>query len=1059
MSQLTLRLLGSPFIELDGRVIRLSRHKALALLVYLALTKRSHSRDTLATLFWPDLDQSHARAGLRRALSLLNRTLGSEWFAIDRETAGWSPKAKAWLDVDVLRQRLTACAAHGHPSEEVCPACVPLLTQAVELYRDSFLAGFTLPDSPAFDEWQFFETEGLRDELAGTLQRLARWHGTNQEYETAIPYARRWLALDPLHESAHRELMTLYACSGQRAAALRQYGECERVLAEEMGIAPTAETIQLYQAIRQKREWPPAIPAKDAVTSEPPPPRQHNLPVPSTPFVGREKELTELNGLLSDPDMRLVTVLGPGGIGKTRLALEAAARHIARHTHGVWFASLAAVESVDAIVHTVAQTLGFSFYAGNTPRQQLLEYLRGKRMLLVLDNWEHLLEGVDLLADLLSTAPGIHVLATSRARLNLMSEQTLTLGGMDYPEPVVEAEHTPSLPDDLRRYSSVVLFLRSARRAHSGRKLSDKELPHVARICQLVQGMPLAILLAAAWVPLLTPAEIATEVERGLDFLAADWQDEPERHHSMRAVLDSTWAMLTETEQDVFARLSVFRGGFTREGAQTVTGSDLRTLMTLINKSLLYRDRNGRYGVHELLRQYAEEKLSETPTERAKTYDLHCAYYAEFLHRRETHLWKGDLQETLLEIDNVRAAWHWATLHRKVTEIRKYLPSLVQLYQSPGLHREGESIYAKAVDALRTRQAEEQSEEREAALGVALVLQGYFSTYLGHSEKGQELVQQSLSLLRKLDARRELAYSYGVAVATGALIDLSEARQLLEESLVISRELDDYLAMPRTLWLLGRIALHQEAYQEAEQYCREALEMSRRTDDRFDAAYALVFWGHTVYQQKEYARARQYYEESLALFQEIGHQLPIGRLYTHLGDVALALYDYEEARKRHHQALARYQDLGVYWKKDPVIIGGSWGISVSLQTLGNIALATGNEQDAKQYYRRALETARDKPYVELRLHVLLGPARLYARKGNVERAVRLAALARHHPESIEETKEMARALLDELQADPLPDLLAVAQEKNQAGDLEATVQELLSEMEAMMQNEDEITER
>ena len=200
MSELRLRLLGPPLVELDGQPVQLGRHKAIALLAYLAVTRRSHGRDALATLLWPDLDQSAARAELRRTLSLLHRALGSEWFVADRETVDWAPEARLSLDVDEFRRCLAACAAHGHAPEEACAECLPLLAQAVELYRDGFLSGFTLPDAPAFDEWQFFETEGLRDAMAGALRRLARWHGARGEHEAAIGYARRWLALDPVHE-------------------------------------------------------------------------------------------------------------------------------------------------------------------------------------------------------------------------------------------------------------------------------------------------------------------------------------------------------------------------------------------------------------------------------------------------------------------------------------------------------------------------------------------------------------------------------------------------------------------------------------------------------------------------------------------------------------------------------------------------------------------------------------------------------------------------------------------------------------------------------------------
>jgi predicted ATPase/DNA-binding SARP family transcriptional activator len=258
MSSLRLYLLGPPRLERDGGPLELDRRKNVALVAYLAVTGECHTREALITLLWPELEPSRARAGLRRNLSRLRKALGGEWLVADRETVGTDPDADFWLDVDQFRHLLQAWQEHGHSQAEVCPQCLDTLAQAVELYRGDFLEGFTLRDSPTFDEFQFFQTEGLRRELASALERLVRGHSAQGNYEPAISYARRWLALDPLHEPVHRHLMQLYAWSDQRAAALRQYTECEGVLQEELGVEPEQETTQLYQAIREKRLLPPS---------------------------------------------------------------------------------------------------------------------------------------------------------------------------------------------------------------------------------------------------------------------------------------------------------------------------------------------------------------------------------------------------------------------------------------------------------------------------------------------------------------------------------------------------------------------------------------------------------------------------------------------------------------------------------------------------------------------------------------------------------------------------------------------------------------------------------
>jgi ABC-type transport system substrate-binding protein/DNA-binding SARP family transcriptional activator len=338
MAQLALFLLGSPRVEVNGKEIHIGRRKALALLAYLAVTGERHRRDSLAALLWPEYDQSRARADLRRTLSLLNRILGEGWLDVDRETAGLvqaqpeNAEQMLWLDVTAFRQQLATCADHSHPATEACSACVPSLEEAVTLNRGDFLVGFTLADSLAFDEWQFFQTQGLRDALAGALERLVRWYGDLDDHEHALEYARRWLALDPTHESAHRRLMRLYGRAGQRSAALRQYRRCLRVLEEQLGVPPAAETTALYERIKAGRaRTAPAPPPLVPALSQP-----EHVPVPVVPplFVARERELARLERLLEaalSGRGGVAFITGDPGQGKTSLMREFARRAMETH--------------------------------------------------------------------------------------------------------------------------------------------------------------------------------------------------------------------------------------------------------------------------------------------------------------------------------------------------------------------------------------------------------------------------------------------------------------------------------------------------------------------------------------------------------------------------------------------------------------------------------------------------------------------------------------------------------------------------------------------------------
>ena len=703
MSNLKLYLLGPPRLERDGVLLEFDTRKNVALIAYLAVTGESHSREMLITLLWPELEPSRARAGLRRNLSMLKKALGGEWLVVERETIGTDPSADFWLDMDQFQSLLMEWQGHDHPQTDICPDCLTSLAEAVELYRGDFLKRFSLRDSSNFDDWQFFQTESLRQELAAALERLVGGHTVQGQYQAAIPHARRWLAIDPLHEPAHRHLMALYAWSGQRAAALRQYGECERVLDEELGVPPESETTQLFQAIKEQREIPWELPLDlpspgDSLTtsvSSQPADRKHNLPAQPTPFVGREAELAELGRLLAEPDVRLVTILGAGGMGKTRLVLEAAEAQLDSFTHGVFFVSLAPLQSADSIVPAVAKALDFSFYESSQPVQQLLDYLSRKDVLLVMDSYEHLLDGAGWVTEILKETELVRIMTTSRAKLNVQGEHLFTILGMDFPDttPGLTDEDRSEESTEVNQYDAIQLFLQAAHRVQPGFDLTAENRSHVIRICRLVEGMPLAILLAAAWLEMLSPAEIAAEIDKGIDLLESDLRDMPTRQRSVRAVFDHSWHLLSEHESKVFQALSVFRGGFTRQAARQVVSGSLSDLRSLVNKSLVYRAPTGRYEMHEMLRQYAAEKLATSPADNERARDRHSAYYTVILGGQAGNLKGPQAQSALAEIEqeseNAHAAWTWAVEHARLELLEQLMEALSPSICGAGATRRG----------------------------------------------------------------------------------------------------------------------------------------------------------------------------------------------------------------------------------------------------------------------------------------------------------------------------------------------------------------------------------
>jgi predicted ATPase/DNA-binding SARP family transcriptional activator len=1109
MAKLNLSFLGPPHLELEGRPITLQRRKTLALLIYLVVTHQSHRRDSLAARLWPDSSQKNARASLSRELSILNKILGPGWLIVERETIGLAQAPDLWLDVAQFEEHLAACRTHGHPAGEVCPACLEPLSEATKLYRDHFLTGFSLSDCPDFDTWQTIQTESLRQALAGALARLIRLHRAQEDDQAAIAYARRWLAFDPLAETAHRHLMQLYAQTGQQAAALRQYQLCVQTLKDELGLPPSAETTALYERLRagdlsrDRQGLGVRDQGLDVIQPPTPGPQPlvppHNLPLQLTPFVGRETELAQIATRLADPTCRLLTLVGPGGSGKTRLALQAAQDLVESPTgetpfsYGLYFVPLEAVSSADFLVSAIAEALDFAFYRDVTPKQQLLDYLREKTILLILDNLEHLLSGADLVTDILVLAPRVKVVVTSRESLNLQGEWLFPVDGLPFPE----SEETKVA--SLEEYQAIQLFIQCARRVRPGFSLA-KEKEAVVRICQLVEGMPLGIELAAAWLKLFPCHKIAQEIERSLDFLTTSQRNVPARHRSMRAIIGRSWDLLSEAERGVLRRLAVFRGGFQGEAAEQIAGATFPILIALVEKSLLRLTPEGRYQMHELLQQFAEERLQSAPKEKEETQHLHCDYYLTFLQRREASL-KGEQQQATLaeiraEIENVGLGWIWAVDQGKVDQIDQALESLYEFYHTRSRFWEGKEAFEKAVTQLQPTRAPEpgsQDQKTQGVLAKLLARQGAFCEALGLYEPAKEFLQQSLALARDLNVRQEIAFALNaLGDVVGQQGKFSEAEQRFQESLTISQELGNQAEVAYSLYRLGWVAQEQGAYPEAKQRYQESLMIGRAIRHQDWMAYCLDRLGAVAFFLGEYREAEQYYQESLAISNEIGNRvnqamalgglgwaawglgdarlagaakssieesLAICREIGHrwhtagrlgmLGDVANSLEEYEAARQAFREALAICRE-----------IGHSGGVGVAFWGLGEAACGRGDFQTSRKYLSEALKITMNTRFFPHALHALCVWATLLirecdflgesspARERKKERALELLALIMHHPFTWQIYKDQSAHLLAKLKAELPPKVVASALERGKARDLAATVAELLAESES-----------
>lgn len=903
MAQLELYLFGPPRLVRTSLTLNLGLRKALALVIYLAVTKQPHSRDALATLLWPEDSQGVARSNLRRILYRINETLEDEVLATAGNVLTLNPELDLWVDTEIFQQQRQACPPADTVPALLDPLSLQQLEAAAALYTDDFLAGFTLPDSPAFDDWQFFQRDFLRQMLAGTLEQLATSYRMDGKFDLAIERARRWLSLDPFNEVAHRELMQLYAHANQLGAALRQYQECTRLLAEEFGAAPEEATTDLFEAIRTRRfarvETAQArIREEDQRGPVPTAPRllasapalRHNLPPQSTPFIGREQEVSDLCHRLQEPSCRLLTLVGPGGSGKTRLAIHVAQQLLeqggASFPDGIYFVPLAPLQQPAQVAPAIVTALGLTVAGDKLPGEEVLVYLRDKRLLLLLDNYEHLLPDTAPIEQLLDAGPDVKLLVTAREALNLAEEWFHVIAGLSFPAAGDEGR------EPVDHYDAVRLFEQCAHRAHADFALA-LEQDAVLRICRLVDGLPLALELAAAWLHTLSAEAVAAELARGFEILTARHRNLPERHRSMRAVLAQSWMLLDEQQRQVLARLSVFRGGFTLRAAETVAGASLLMMAALVEKALVRTTASGRYQMHELLRQFAAEQLAARPADEIAARTDHCRYYLQFLAASDSTLYSKQQQQALAtvgqEIDNVRVAWDWALNNGELDLIEQAVDPLYRFFWTRCRNREGEAVFTQALTQLQQTATLQDHPRYEYALLRLRAQRALFYQFQGDYDACERDHLQSLALARKLDQQRSIGYLVtSLGVLAGWRGRYAQAQTLIAEGRAIFEQLNHRYGVAHVLQELATLAMEVGEFASGKQLAAESLAISQELERPDWTAWAHDAVGDGCFALGEYDGAEHHYQSAVTIFEQIGHERGLALSLGGLGLVAWA---------------------------------------------------------------------------------------------------------------------------------------------------------------------------
>jgi predicted ATPase/DNA-binding CsgD family transcriptional regulator len=614
------------------------------------------------------------------------------------------------------------------------------------------------------------------------------------------------------------------------------------------------------------------------------------------PFLGRAREIQELGALLDDPACRLVTLVGPGGIGKTRLAVELAARLSAVFPDGLFFVPLAPLSRADELLPAIAQATPFRFQQDRrSPRDQFLAYLREKgseRMLLVLDNCEHLLSGIDLVSAILAATTSLKILVTSREALNLREEWVRQIAGLAYPD------HLNGKP--LEEYSAVQLFVERARRIRGDFDLA-RDRQSVVDICQLVEGMPLAIEMAVGWLTTLRPADIARELQQSLDLLATRLRNLPERHHTLRSVFGQSWQLMDAREREVFRKLSIFRGGCTREAVQVVTGASLPTLARLIDQSLVRLTAAGRYEVHELLRQYGAEQLAEA-LETEAIERAYSEYYLGLLLRLERDI-KGQQQLAALDtiaadFENVRHAWLHALEQQQFSTLNQAVESLHWFADMRGRYHEVVHLLAAAVESFPGTPGEEEGRtlRRIQARLVRLLVQG--NLRIEGDLRGQ--IDTCLEAARARQDQAEIGFCLlvsGIVAGWEAHGDYHQARTraLFQESEAEYQALGDPFYQADALaWLA--CANPDGAGNEERELLGQSLALRRAIGDRNGIAWITFNLCAIMFGQQDYPACERYAREAFTLMREIGSVKGILQTGFKLVFTTIVRGDLEEAR-------------------------------------------------------------------------------------------------------------------------------------------------------------------